>query len=107
MELNFFPEIEKRAPSTSKMADTSVNAISRETSEPPVKEWMDELVRTLTEGCKSAMPKPSQEGSRQTNSTPNRNQPSRSNSTDPQGTRTVRFQKNSNGGRNTNNRDNN
>ena len=53
------------------------------------------------------MPKPSQEGSRQRNSTPKRNQPSRSNSTDSQRTRTVRFQKNSNGGQRTNNRDNN
>ena len=107
MELNSFLEIEKAAPSTSKMAETSVNAISRETPEPPTKEWMDELVRTLTDGFKNAMPKPSQEGSRQRNSTPNRNQPSRSNSTDSQGTRTVRFQKNSNEGRNTNNRHNN
>ena len=107
MELNFFLEIEKGAPSTSKMAETSVNAISRETPEPPAKEWVDELVRTLTEGFKNAMPKPSQEGSRQRNCTPNRNQPSLSNSTDSQGTCTVRFQKNSNGGRNTNNRHNN
>ena len=98
MELNSFLEIEKGAPSTSKMAETSLNAISRETPEPPTKEWMDELVRTLTDGIKNSMPKPSQEGSRQSNSTPNRNQPSRSNSTDSQRTRTVRFQKNSNGG---------
>ena len=107
MELNSFLEIEKGAPSTSKMAETSVNAISRETTEPPAKEWMDELVRTLTEGFKNAMPKPNPEASRQGNNTPNRNQPSRSNSTDSQGTRTVRFQSTSNGGRNTNNRDNN
>ena len=107
MELNFFLEIEKGAPSTSKMAETSVNAISRETPEPPNKEWMDELVRTLTDGIKNSMPKPSQEGSRQRNSTPNRNQPSRSNSTDSQGTRTVRFQKNSNERRNNSGRDNN
>ena len=107
MELNSFLEIEKGAPSTSRMAETSVNAISRETPEPPAKEWMDELVRTLTEGFKNAMPKPSQEVSGQRNSTPNCNQSSRSNSTDSQGTRTVRFQKNSNEGRNTNNRDNN
>ena len=53
------------------------------------------------------MPKPSQEGSRQRNNTPNSNQPSRSNSIDSQRTRTVRFQKNSKGGRNTNNRDKN
>ena len=105
MELNSFLEIEKGAPSTSKMAETSVNAISRETPEPPTKEWMDELVRTLTHGIKNAMPKPSQEGSPQRNSTPNRNQSSRSNSTDSQGTRTLRFQKNSNGGQSTNNRD--
>ena len=107
MELNSFQEIEKGAPSTSKMAETSVNAISRETPEPPTKEWMDELVRTLTDGIENAMPKPSQEGSRQRNCTPNRNQPPRSNSIDSQGTRTVRFQKNSNGGQSTNNRDNN
>ena len=107
MELNSLLEIEKGAPSRSKMAETSVNAISRETPEPPTKEWMDELVRTLTDRIKNAMPKPSQEGSRQRNRTPNRNQPSRSNSTDSQGTRTVRFQKNSNGGQSNNNRDNN
>ena len=100
MELNSFLEIEKGAPSTSKMAETSVNAISRETPEPPTKEWMDELVRTLTDGIKNSMPKPSQEGSRQRNSTPNRHQPSRSNSTDSQGTRTVRFQNISNERRN-------
>ena len=107
MDLKSFLEIEKGAPSTSKLAETSVNAISRETPEPPAKEWMDELVRTLTEGFKNAMPKPSQEVSRQRNSTPNRNQTSPSNSTDSQGTRIVRFQKNSNGRRNTNNRGNN
>ena len=107
MELNSFLEIEKGAPSTSKMAKTSVNSISRENPEPPAKEWMDELVRTLTDGIKNAMPKPSQEGSRQRISTQNRNQPSRSNSTDSQGTRTVRFQKNANGRQNTKNRDNN
>ena len=77
MELNSFLEIEKGAPSTSKMAKTSVNAISRETPEPPAKEWMDEFVRTLTEVFKNAMPKPKQEVSRQRNSTPNSNQPSR------------------------------
>ena len=107
MELNSFLEIEKGAPSTSKMAETSVNAISRETPEPPTKEWMDKLVRTLTDGIKNAMPKLSQEGSRQRNSTTNRNQPSRSDSTDSQGTRTVRFQKNSSGGQSFNNRDKN
>ena len=106
VELNSFLEIEKGAPSTSNMAETSVNAISRETPEPPTKKWMDELVRTLTDGIKNAMPKPSQEGSRQRNSTPNRNQPSRSNSTDSQGTRTVRFQNNSNERRNNSGRDN-
>ena len=107
MELISFLEIEKGAPSTSKMAETSVNAISRETLEPRTKEWMDELVRTLTDGIKNAMPKPSQEGSQQRNSTPNRNQPSRSNSTDSQGTRTVRFQKNSNERRSNSGQDNN
>ena len=106
MELNSFLEIEKGAPSTSKMAETSVNAISRETPEPPTKEWMDELFRTLTDGIKNSMPKPSQEGSRQRKSTPNRSQPSRSNSTDSQGTRTVRFQNNSNERRNNSGRDN-
>ena len=75
MELNSFLESEKGAPSTSEMAETNVNAISREASEPSTKEWMDELVRT--EGFKKAMPKPSQEVPRQQNSTPNRNQPSR------------------------------
>ena len=85
MELNSFLEIEKGAPSTSKMAETSVNVISRETPEPPAKEWMDELVRTPTEGFKNAMPKPSQEVSRQRISTPNRNQSSQLNSTDSQG----------------------
>ena len=107
MELNSFLEIEKGAPSTSKMAEISVNAISRVAPEPPTKEWMDELVRTLTEGFKNAMPKPNQEVSRQRNSTPNRNQLSWSNSTDSQGTRTVRFQNNSNERRNNNGRDNN
>ena len=107
MELNSFLEIEKGAPSTSKMAETSVNAMYRETPEPPTKEWMDELARTPTEVFKNAMTKPNQEDSRQRNSTPNRNQLSRSNSTDFKGTRTVRFQKDSNGGGNTNNRDSN
>ena len=107
MEMNSFLGIAKEAPSTNEMAETSVNAISSELPEPSTKEWMDKLVRTLTEGFKNAMPKPSQEVSRHRNSTPNPNQPSRSNSTDSQGTRTVRFQINSNGRRNTNNRDNN
>ena len=107
MELNSFLEIEKRSPSTSKMAEASVNAISRETPEPSTKELMDELVRTLTEGFKNAMPKPNAEVSRQRTSTPNRNQPSRSNSTDSQGTRMVRFQNNSNERRNNSGRDNN
>ena len=72
MELNSFLEIEKGAASTSKLAETSVNVISRETPEPPTKEWMDELVRTLTERFKNAMPTQSnQEISRQRNSTPN------------------------------------
>ena len=105
MELNSFLEIEKEAAPTSEMAETSVNAISREALEVSNNEWMDELVRTLTEGFKNAMLEPNQEGSRQRNSTPNRNQPSRSKSTDSQGTRTVPFQKNSNRGQNTNNRD--
>ena len=61
MELNFFLEIEKGAPSISKVVETSVNAIFRETPEPPSKEWMDELVRSLTEGFKNAMPKSNQE----------------------------------------------
>ena len=107
MELNSFLEIEKGAPSTNKMAETSVDAISRETPEPPTKEWMDELVPTLTDGIKNAMPEPSQEGSRQRKSTPNRNQLSRSNSTDSQGNRTVRFQNISNERRNNSGRDNN
>ena len=107
MELNSFLEIERGAPSTSKTAEASVNAMSRETPEPPTKEWMDELVRTLTEGFKNAMPKPNPEVSRQRNSTPNSNQPSRSNSTDSQGTRTVRFQNNSNERRNNSGRYNN
>ena len=107
MELNSFLEIEKGAPSKSKLAETSVNAISCEVHEPSTKEWMDDLVRTLTEAFKNSMPKPSQGASRQRNNTLNRNQPSRSNSTDSQGTRTVRFQNNSNGGPNTINRDNN
>ena len=91
MELISFLEIEKGAPSTSKMAEASVNAISRETPEPPTKEWMDELVRTLTEGFKNAVPKSNPEVSRQRTSTPNRNQSSRSNSIDSQGFRTVLF----------------
>ena len=107
MELNSFLEIEKEAPSTSKVAETSVNAISREIPEPPTKEWMDELVPTLTKGFRNAMPKPSQEVSRQRNSTPNRNQLSRSNSTDSQGTRTVRFHYSFNERRNNSGRDNN
>ena len=87
------------------MPETSVNAISCETPEP--KEWIDELVRTLMDGIKNAMPKPSQEGSRQRNSTPNRNQLSRSNSTDSQGSRSVRFQNSSNERRNNSGRENN
>ena len=107
VELNSFLEIEKGATSTSKVAETSVNAIAREAPEPPTKEWMDELIRKLTEGFKNATLKPCQEVSRPRIITPKRNQSSWSNSTDSQGTRTVRFQNNSNGGRNTNNRDNN
>ena len=89
------------------MAETSVNAIYREHPEPSAREWMNEFVRTLTEGFRNAMPKPSQGVSRQRNSTRNRNQPSRSNSTDSQGTGTVRLQNNSNGRRKTNYRDKN
>ena len=107
MELNSFLEIDKGAPSTSKMAEASGNAISRETPEPPTNEWMDELVRTLTEGFKNAMAKRNPEVSRQRNSTPNRNQPSRSNSTDSQGIPTVRFQNISKERRNNSGRDNN
>ena len=107
MELNSFPEIEKGAPSTSKMAENSVNAISRETPEPLTKEWMDELVRTLAEGFKNAMPKPNPKNSRQRISTQNRNRPPRSNSTDSQGTRTVRFQNIAKERRNNSGRDNN
>ena len=68
---------------------------------------MDELVRAQPERFKNAIPKPSQEALRQQKSTPIRNQPSRLNSTDSQRTRTVQSQKNSNGGQNTNNRNNN
>ena len=107
MELNSFLENEKGAPSTSKMAETSVNAISRETPEPPTKEWMDELVRTPTEGSRNAMPQPNPAVSRQRNSRPNRDQPSRSNGTDSQGTRTFLFESNSNERRNNSGRDNN
>ena len=46
MDLVSSLEIEKRALSTSKMADTSVNAICRKAPEPSTKEWMDEFVRT-------------------------------------------------------------
>ena len=106
-ELNFFLEIEKRAQCTSKMAETSVNAISREALEPSTKEWVDELVRTLTEGFRNAMPEPNQEGSRQRNTTPNRYQPPRSNSSYSQGTRTVCFQNKSDEIQNNNDRDNN
>ena len=81
MEMISFLEIEKRAPSTSKMAQSSGNAISREAHEPSTKEWMDEFVRALTEGSQKAIPKPNKDVSRQRNSTPNRNQPSRSSST--------------------------
>ena len=49
VELNPFLKIEK-APSTSEMAETSVNAISREAPELSTKERKNELVRTLTEG---------------------------------------------------------
>ena len=107
IEMNSFLEIKRGAPSTSEMAQISVNAISREAPEPSTKEWMDELVRTPTEGFKNAMPKSNQELSRQRSSTSNRNQPSRSNSTDSQGNRTVRFQKNSDERRNNSDRGNN
>ena len=107
MELNFCLETEKGAASTSKMAETRLNAVSREAPEPSTKDWLDELVRTLTEGFKNAIPNPNQEVSRQQNSTPNHNKRSRSNSTDFQGTRTVRFQNNSKGERKTDNHDNN
>ena len=107
IDMNSFLEIEKGALSTSEMAEASVNLISREAPEPSTKEWMDELVRTQTEGFKNAMPMPSQERSRQWYSTQNRNQPSQSNSTDDQETRTVQFQNSSIGERNSNNQDNN
>ena len=77
MDFTSFLEIEKGAPSTSEMAETSVNAISREPPEPSTKEWMDEVVRTLKEGFKNAMPRPSQEVSRQQKSTLKRNHFSR------------------------------
>ena len=56
MELNSFVEIEKRALSTGKVAETSVNATDREAPEPTSKKWMDEFMPTLTEGFKNAMP---------------------------------------------------
>ena len=40
MEWSSFLEIEKRAPSTSDVAETSVNAIAREAPEPTSKEWI-------------------------------------------------------------------
>ena len=95
MELNSFLEIEEGASITSKVAKTSVNAISCATLEPSTKKRMDELVRTSTEGFKNAMPEPSQEASRPCNSTADRNQFARPNSTDSQGNRTVYFQKHS------------
>ena len=107
MELKFFQEIDKRAPSTSKMAKTSVSASSREAPEPCAEDWMEERVRTLTEGFKNAKPNPNQGDSRQRNSTSNHNQSSPSNSTNSQGTRTVHFQNNSNERRKNNGRDNN
>ena len=107
VELNSFLEIDKGAPSTSEMTEASVNAVSREAPEPSIKEWMDELVPTLTEVFKNAMPKLNQEVSRQQNSTPNRNQPSRSNSADSHETRAVGFKGNSNERKNSSGRDNN
>ena len=74
MEFCSFLEIDEGTPSISKVAETSVTAVSRGTAEPFTKNWSDELVRTITEGFKNAMPKRSQEASRQRNSTPNRNQ---------------------------------
>ena len=47
MDLKSFLELERGAPSTSKAAGTSVNAIYREAAERSTKEWMDELVRNL------------------------------------------------------------
>ena len=81
MELNSFLENKKGAPSKSEMAETSVNAIFQGAPTPSKKEWMDELVRTLTEGFDSETV---------------RNQPSRSDSIDSQGTRPIRFQNTSN-----------
>ena len=54
MELKSLQEIEKEAPSTSKVAETSVNAISRVLPEPSTTEWMDKHVRTLPETFKNA-----------------------------------------------------
>ena len=106
MELNSFLEIEKGAPSTSKMTEASVNAISLEAPELSTKNWIDEFDRMLTERFKNAMLNLNQEVS-EPKSTPNRNQPSRSSTTDSQGARAVRFENNSNERRNNNGRENN
>ena len=107
MDLNSFVEIENGAPSTSKMAEISVNAISLETPGPSTKECGDEFNRTPTDEFKNAMLKPNQDISRQRSSTPCRNQRSRYKSTNARGTRTARFQDNSNEGGNDNRQDNN
>ena len=68
MELNLFLELEKGAPSSTQVALTSVKTISREALEPSIKEWMDELVRTITEAEDCTQ---SQKASQPRNSRPN------------------------------------
>ena len=91
LELKFSLVIKTRTPSTTKLAKTSVNAISCDAPEPSTKEFLDEIVRIPTYGLKKTMPKRSPEAFRTQNSTPSGNQHSRSNSTDSQGNGTVHF----------------
>ena len=93
MELNSFLEIERGAPSSSHTtAGASVNMISREHPEQSNHQIMENLVRTLTEGIRKALPKPEQKNNRQRSATPNRESTSRSNSIDSQRGRAVRFE---------------
>ena len=65
--------------------------MSRYAHDPSNKEWMDEFVQTLKEGFKNDMLKTRPDVSRQRISPSNRNQDSRSNTTNSQRPRAVRL----------------
>ena len=91
IELNSFLELEKGARSTSTVApESTVNQVSRTSSELQTNDSMDTFVRTLTEKLSKALP---HSGKTQDSST-YRTEDSRSSSVESNGNKSVHFQTN-------------